>query len=161
MNASTFASMVVASTLSDLYSSVESGIAALSGPLHGGANEQALYMLESIGHPDQVEEWFKDARACGIKIMGFGHQFTSPMILGQRYKPPCEGDYPKRPELSQLYETAEALEEVVAQSSEPKNVFPNVDLLRSHLQGARIEPRCSPAIRRKPCCRLWACLEYV
>ena len=60
MNASTFAAMVVASTLSDIYLSTGSGIAALQGPLHGGANEQVLYMLKEIGEKENVKKWFKE-----------------------------------------------------------------------------------------------------
>ena len=60
MNASTFASMVVASTLSDIYFSVGAGIAALNGPLHGGANEEVLKMLKEIGDVANVKEWYKN-----------------------------------------------------------------------------------------------------
>ncbi len=74
MNASTFASMVVASTLSDIYWAIGSGIAALSGPLHGGANEKVLAQLEAIGHPENVDEWFRRAQNRKRKIMGFGHR---------------------------------------------------------------------------------------
>ena len=70
MNASTFATMVVASTLSDIYFAVGSGIAALNGPLHGGANEQVLSMLKDIGSPDSVDSWYKKARVNKRKIMG-------------------------------------------------------------------------------------------
>ena len=59
MNASTFSAMVVASTQSDIYFSVGSGIAALNGPLHGGANEQVMHMLEEIGSPDNVKTWLE------------------------------------------------------------------------------------------------------
>lgn len=166
MNASTFASMVVASTLSDLYSSVESGIAALSGPLHGGANEQALYMLESIGHPDQVEEWFKDARARGIKIMGFGHRvYKSYDPRAKILKPLAKAITQRDPELSQLYETAEALEEVVvAELGAEKNVFPNVDLYSGLIYKALgIEPAMFTPLFAASRVVGWVarCLEYV
>lgn len=58
MNASTFASLVVASTLSDIYFAVGAGIAALNGPLHGGANEQALKTFMEIGSPNNVEGFY-------------------------------------------------------------------------------------------------------
>ncbi|MBN2707268.1 MAG: citrate/2-methylcitrate synthase, partial [Deltaproteobacteria bacterium] len=74
MNASTFASMVVASTMSDIYFSVGSGIAALNGPLHGGANERVLHTLREIGHPHNVEKWVKEAFKAKQKIPGFGHR---------------------------------------------------------------------------------------
>ena len=75
MNASTFASMVVASSLSDIYLSVEAGIAALNGPLHGGANEAVLKMLKEIGSPENIDSWYADMQKQKKKIMGFGHRY--------------------------------------------------------------------------------------
>jgi len=74
MNASTFTARVVASTLADIHSAVTAAIAALKGPLHGGANEEAFRMLEDIGSVDRVEEYVKDLFARKQKIMGFGHR---------------------------------------------------------------------------------------
>ncbi len=73
-NASTFASMVTASTLADIYASVTTGIATLKGPLHGGADEAALKMMRSIGDPSNTETYINDALAGKQKIMGFGHR---------------------------------------------------------------------------------------
>jgi citrate synthase len=73
-NASTFAARVTVSTLSDLYSGVISAIGTLRGPLHGGANEQAMGMLLSIGEPSKARAWIQDALANKKKIMGFGHR---------------------------------------------------------------------------------------
>jgi citrate synthase len=74
MNASTFTARVVASTLSDIHSAVVAAIAALKGPLHGGANELAMLMLEDIGSVDRVEAYVKELFDRGEKIMGFGHR---------------------------------------------------------------------------------------
>jgi len=74
MNASTFTARVVASTLSDIHSAVVAAIAALKGPLHGGANELAMRMLEEIGSVDRTEQYVKELFARGDKIMGFGHR---------------------------------------------------------------------------------------
>src|SRR5439155_4464550 len=74
MNASTFCARVVASTLSDMHSSVVAATAALKGPLHGGANEQAMRMLEEIGDPSRAEDHVRDALARKQRIMGFGHR---------------------------------------------------------------------------------------
>jgi citrate synthase len=74
MNASTFCARVVASTLSDMHSSVVAAIAALKGPLHGGANEQAMRMLEEIGEPERADGFVKDLFARKERIMGFGHR---------------------------------------------------------------------------------------
>jgi citrate synthase len=73
-NASTFAARVITSTLSDLYSSVVGAIGALKGPLHGGANEAVMAMLEEIGDPERADAWLADALASKRKIMGFGHR---------------------------------------------------------------------------------------
>jgi citrate synthase len=73
-NASTFTARVVASTLSDMYSSVSAAIGALKGPLHGGANEGVIHMLEEIGSLDKVDAWIDEALAQKKKIMGIGHR---------------------------------------------------------------------------------------
>ncbi|MEV7242843.1 bifunctional 2-methylcitrate synthase/citrate synthase [Streptomyces sp. NPDC093248] len=73
-NASTFTARVVTSTLSDLYSAVTAAIGALKGPLHGGANEAVMHMLEEIDDPRRAEQWLGQALADKRKIMGFGHR---------------------------------------------------------------------------------------
>jgi 2-methylcitrate synthase/citrate synthase II len=73
-NASTFASRVTVSTLSDIYSGTISAIGTLKGPLHGGANEEAMKMLMEVGTPENAEAWVIDALATKKKIMGFGHR---------------------------------------------------------------------------------------
>ncbi len=72
-NASTFSALVTCSTLSDIYSSVTTAIGSLKGPLHGGANEAVIHMLQEIGSPDKVEAWVHDKLAKKEKIMGMGH----------------------------------------------------------------------------------------
>jgi citrate synthase len=74
LNASTFTARVIAGTLADMYGAVTGAIAALSGPLHGGANTNVMKMLLEIGSPDKAEEWLKDALVQKKKIMGFGHR---------------------------------------------------------------------------------------
>jgi len=74
LNASTFACRVVASTLADMHAALTAGVAALSGPLHGGANEQAMRMLEEIGDVDAVDAYLNEQLAAGRKVMGFGHR---------------------------------------------------------------------------------------
>ena len=73
-NASTFANRVTVATLSDLYSGIVTGIGTLRGPLHGGANEEAMKMLLEIGTPENAQAWIDDALATKKKIMGFGHR---------------------------------------------------------------------------------------
>ncbi|HJQ31465.1 MAG TPA: citrate synthase [Pyrinomonadaceae bacterium] len=74
LNASTFTARVIAGTLADMYGAVTGAIAALSGPLHGGANTNVMKMLLEIGEPSRAEDWLKDALAKKKKIMGFGHR---------------------------------------------------------------------------------------
>jgi len=74
LNASTFTSRVIAGTLADMYGAVTGAIAALSGPLHGGANTNVMKMLLEIGEPERAEGWLRDALASRKKIMGFGHR---------------------------------------------------------------------------------------
>jgi len=73
-NASTFAARVTASTLADMYAAVTSACGTLKGPLHGGANEESMKMLDDIKTPDRAEKWMMDALAQKAKIMGFGHR---------------------------------------------------------------------------------------
>jgi citrate synthase len=74
MNASTFTARVIASTLADMFSAITGAIAALKGPLHGGANEEAMKMLEEVGRPEKADEYVKDKLARKERIMGFGHR---------------------------------------------------------------------------------------
>ena len=74
MNASTFAGRVAAGTMADMHSAVTAALAALKGPLHGGANERVMQMLEQIGDAAKAQEWVRAALGRGEKIMGFGHR---------------------------------------------------------------------------------------
>jgi citrate synthase len=124
MNASTFCARVVASTLSDMHSSVVAAIAALKGPLHGGANEQAMRMLEEIGDPDRAASYIKDALARKERIMGFGHRVYKTedpraTILRRLARETGEmaGD-------TRWYEISERVKEAVI---DEKGLYPNVD----------------------------------
>jgi citrate synthase len=74
MNASTFATRVVASTQADLFAAVTAGYCALTGPLHGGAPEPVLKMLEAIGTRERIKPWVDAALGRGERLMGFGHR---------------------------------------------------------------------------------------
>src|ERR1700686_941988 len=74
MNASTFSGRVTGSTLADPFTVISSAIGTLTGPLHGGANEEVLDMLDQIGSVENVRPWLEDAIANKKKIMGFGHR---------------------------------------------------------------------------------------
>jgi 2-methylcitrate synthase len=73
-NASTFAARVVASTGADLHAAVTAGIAALKGPLHGGANEAVMHMLKEVGTPAKAKGWIDDKLEHRALVMGFGHR---------------------------------------------------------------------------------------
>ena len=74
MNASTFSARVTISTLSDFYSAITAAIGTLKGPLHGGANEGVIHMLEEIGSEDKVDAYVEKMLAEKKKIMGIGHR---------------------------------------------------------------------------------------
>jgi len=74
MNASTFSARVTASTLTDPYAVIASAVGTLAGPLHGGANEEVLTMLQDIGSPEKVRPFVENCLANKQKIMGFGHR---------------------------------------------------------------------------------------
>jgi citrate synthase len=74
MNASTFASRVVASTQADLFAATTAGYCALTGPLHGGAPEPVLEMLDAIGTRERIKPWVDAALSRGERLMGFGHR---------------------------------------------------------------------------------------
>lgn len=77
-NASTFAARVTAATLSDFYSAITSAIGTLRGPLHGGANEAAMALIERFNSPDDAEQGLMAMLQAKEKIMGFGHRvYTS------------------------------------------------------------------------------------
>jgi citrate synthase len=96
-NASTFSARVTASTMADIYAAITTGLGTLKGPLHGGANEKTMKMLQELDSPDDAESWIKDRLARKQKIMGFGHRVYKkgdsrvPMMrelarqLGQRF----------------------------------------------------------------------------
>jgi citrate synthase len=128
MNASTFTTMVVNSSLSDMYGSVVAGLASLKGPLHGGANEKVLYDLEEIGSAANVEPWFKRAQETKRKVMGFGHRVYKAYdprarIFGPMAGVLCEHD----PDVKRLYDIAVKLDGLVCSQLGEKKIFPNVD----------------------------------
>lgn len=74
MNASTFTTRVISSTLSEMHSAVAGGIGALKGPLHGGAGEAVMLTLKEIGRVEEVNSFVERALAAKRRLMGFGHR---------------------------------------------------------------------------------------
>jgi citrate synthase len=124
-NASTFAARVTAATLSDMHSAITSAIGALKGPLHGGANEQVMLMVEKIKSPAKAEAWIRKALADKARVMGFGHRVyrvEDPRAKHLRRLATELGQ--------QAGNTAyvDILNTVVRVVGEEKGIFPNVDL---------------------------------
>jgi len=123
-NASTFAARVTAATLSDIYSAVTSAIGALKGPLHGGANEAVMRMLQDIGEVAKVDSYVRNIFAAKKKIPGFGHRVyhtEDPRAthLRRMSKEACE-----RAGQPKWYEMSARIEELVKSE---KKLNPNVD----------------------------------
>lgn len=137
-NASTFAALVTASTLSDMYSAIASAIGTLKGPLHGGANEAAIEMLLKIGEPDKAEAWLKAALEKKEKIMGFGHRVYKKQDSRAPTMKQMAGQMARRVGNMKLFDLSVKLEEAVKRE---KNLFPNVDYhcaVAYHLMGLPI-----------------------
>lgn len=123
-NASTFACRVTVATLSDLYSGICSGIGTLKGPLHGGANEEAMRMLQEIGEPSNAEAWIRDALVNKKKIMGFGHREYKKRDPRAIYLTKVAKDLAAKKGQEKWSQIADILENVMETE---KNIFPNVD----------------------------------
>jgi citrate synthase len=129
MNASTFTARVTGSTLANPYQTIASAIGSLSGPLHGGANEEALRQFEEIGGPEKVKPWLDAKRAVDpkYKVMGIGHRVykvkdARATVLQEIAEHVfAESSRPKN------YETALELERVCAGIYGPRGIYPNVD----------------------------------
>jgi 2-methylcitrate synthase/citrate synthase II len=124
-NASTFAARVTASTLADMYAAVTSACATLKGPLHGGANEESMKMLDDIKMPDRAEAWLKEQLAKKAKIMGFGHRVYKTGDSRVPIMREIGRDLGKRTGKEQWIPICEALEKVMERE---KQLYCNVDL---------------------------------
>lgn len=127
MNASTFACLVVASTLSDIYSAVVAGISALKGPLHGGANAEALKQFLEIRDKEKVEEYLMKKLETGQRIMGFGHRIYKTFDPRAKILKEYAKLLTKEKGIYNLYEIAERVEEVGIRILGKKGIYPNVD----------------------------------
>ncbi len=123
-NASTFACRVTVATLSDLYSGIVSGIGTLHGPLHGGANEEAMKMILKIGTPDKAQAWIEEALATKAKIMGFGHREYKKADPRAMYMTKVAKELGQESGDTTYGQIADILERTML---ERKNIHPNVD----------------------------------
>lgn len=124
LNASTFAARVTVATLSDIYSGVTSAIGALKGPLHGGANEAVMVMLDEIGSFDNVESYINEKLAKKEKIMGFGHRVYKNGDPRAKHLQHMSRELGKLTGNMELYEMSVKIEELVTGQ---KGLKPNVD----------------------------------
>lgn len=128
MNASTFSARVVGSTLADPYTIVASAIGTLSGPLHGGANEEVVRMIDEIGSKDNVRAYIEGKLERKEKIMGIGHRVyktTDPRgeVLKGYFKLFAEHDGLDK----KTIEISAEIEKVVMEKLSAKGLYPNID----------------------------------
>ncbi len=129
INASTFAALVTGSTLASPYGVIAAAIGTLSGPLHGGANEKVIDMLEEIGDPKKARAWLDKKLKNKEKIWGLGHREynvkdpRATILQGLFEKLVTE----RGGEIDPLFEVALALEEAAEERLAEKGVYPNVD----------------------------------
>ena len=113
LNASTFAARVVAATLSDIYSAITAGIGALKGPLHGGANQDVIKWLLSLGDEDAAVEAVKNTLARKVKIPGFGHRVYRTEDPRATHLRVLSEELGKRTGHEKLYQLSKRMEETV------------------------------------------------
>jgi len=139
LNASTFTTRVISGTLADVYGAVTGGIAALAGPLHGGANTNVMKMLIEIGSPDKIESWLDEALTAKKKIMGIGHAVYKTEDPRATWLRKFSKQMGERKGEMKWYEMSEKLEKLM---HEKKGMFPNVDFYSAstyYLMGIPLE----------------------
>ena len=123
-NASTFAARVIVSTMSDVHSAIAGAIGALAGPLHGGANEEAMKLIQAYTDPVDAEKGILSRLAHGEKIMGFGHRIYTISDPRSVVIKPWAARLAQTPDQKRRYGVAERIEQVMARE---KKLFPNLD----------------------------------
>jgi len=127
LNASTFAARVTISTLSDLYSAMTTAIGTLKGPLHGGANEEVMVMLNEIESMDRVEPYIREKLAKKDRIMGFGHRVYKALDPRAGYLKTFARQVATDTGNLHLYEMSTRIEQIMAAEVAAKGIYPNVD----------------------------------
>ncbi len=123
-NASTFAARVVTSTMSDYYSAIAGGIGALRGPLHGGANEKAMELIEQFTTADEAERELRAIFERKEKVMGFGHRVYRDSDPRSDIIKAWSRELSGGSEKAYLYPVSERIEKVMW---DEKRIFPNLD----------------------------------
>lgn len=127
LNASTFAARVTISTLSDLYSAMVTAIGTLKGPLHGGANEEVMVMLNEIGSIERVDAYIAEKLRNRDRIMGFGHRVYKAIDPRATYLKTFSRQVAADTGNLHLYEMSRRIEEIMAREVAAKGIYPNVD----------------------------------
>ncbi|MEF2278213.1 citrate/2-methylcitrate synthase [Deinococcus sp. YIM 134068] len=127
MNASTFTAIATSSTLSDMYSCITSAIGALKGPLHGGANEAVMDMLDEIGSPEGAADYITGKLDRKEKIMGVGHRVYKYFDPRSRVLRDYAEHVANKEGKSRYYQTLETIEKIVVDRMGSKGIYPNVD----------------------------------
>ena len=124
LNASTFTTRVVAGTLADMYGAVTAGIAALAGPLHGGANTAVMKSLLEIGSVEAVDAWVEDALEHKRKIMGIGHAVYKTEDPRATWLRKFSKQMAEKKGESKWFDMSQRIESLM---HEKKGMYPNVD----------------------------------
>jgi len=124
LNASTFTTRVVSGTLADIYGAVTAGIAALAGPLHGGANTKVMESLLQIGEVENVEAWLDKKLENKEKVMGIGHAVYKTEDPRATWLRKFSKQMGEKTGNSKWFEMSEKLEKLMF---EKKGMYPNVD----------------------------------
>jgi citrate synthase len=127
LNASTFAGRVTIATLSDMYSAMTTAVGTLKGPLHGGANEEVMIMLDEIGSMDNVEPFIKGKLERKELIMGFGHRVYKAYDPRATYLKTFAKQIATDTGNIKLFEMSQRIEGLVLDAKAGKGIFPNVD----------------------------------
>jgi citrate synthase len=126
-NASTFTGRVVGSSLADIYASMSGAVGSLSGPLHGGANEEVLVQLKEIPNAEAAPAWFDHMIDTKQKVMGLGHRVYKVKDPRAGILQRMAADLFSTEGSTPLYDIAHAIEKRAAEKVGPKGVWPNVD----------------------------------
>lgn len=127
LNASTFAGRVTIATLSDMYSAITAAIGTLKGPLHGGANEEVMHMLQEIGAMENVEPYIRGKLQRKERVMGFGHRVYKAYDPRATYLKTFAKQVASDTGNQKLYEMSRKIEEIMEQEVAAKGIYPNVD----------------------------------
>jgi len=127
LNASTFAGRVTIATLSDMYSAMTTAVGTLKGPLHGGANEEVMIMLDEIGSMENVEPYIKGKLERKELIMGFGHRVYKAYDPRATYLKTFAKQIATDTGNLKLFEMSQRIEGIVLDAKAGKGIFPNVD----------------------------------